>query len=378
MNGARYCMSFSVPLPARSRLGQLSEALAMAIATVHLSLLPALPTHAAPVSIGVMGASLSDEYAYNGRAYAENWVEQYALQNGGPVNFGALGTNPAPRNEGYAYNWAQSGATSTQLLNGGQATGLAAQIPVAGIQYVVLETGGDDFAPNGAAWDAIYNSTWSQSQINTYVNQTISNISTAINTMPAGTKMALVTVSGFGNTPSTKMAWPDASKRQLVDNAIAQVNAGIKSVAQTNHLVVADLASLTQTVFGTEANPNSTVQIGGVTINLTQKTSSNPSTAAFVSDGIHPNTTIQGVMGDLFMQALDTGYNASIPLFSEAQILAHDGLSYGGSDTLAAEVGPYSKYVINYVPEPTTLILATFCTFTLLVMRWRSWRGQVA
>ena len=55
-----------------------------------------------------MGASLSDEYAYNGRAYAENWVEQYATQpdntqfsqTGGPVNFGALGSYPSPRNQG--------------------------------------------------------------------------------------------------------------------------------------------------------------------------------------------------------------------------------------------------------------------------------------
>ena len=63
------------------------------MATVLLG--PLQLAQSAPVSVGVMGASLSDEYAYNGRAYAENWVEQYATQpdntqfsqTGGPVDF---------------------------------------------------------------------------------------------------------------------------------------------------------------------------------------------------------------------------------------------------------------------------------------------------
>src|SRR5262249_30920118 len=43
---------------------------------------------------------------------------------------------------------------------------------------------------------------------------------------------------------------------------------------------------------------------------------------------------------------------AGVPLFSEAQILQHAGLTYGGSDTLAALIGPYSNYVTSYAPAP--------------------------
>jgi hypothetical protein len=152
----------------------------------------------------------------------------------------------------------------------------------------------DDYSPNSAAWNGIYNGTWTQSQINAYANQTIYNLETIVDTMPASTKMVIATISGFSNTPATKAAYPDPTKLQLVDNVLAQVNLGIEGIAQTHHLVVADVASLTNLVFGTAADPNSTVQIGGVTINLDAKTTSNPSTAAFVNDGVHPNTVIQG------------------------------------------------------------------------------------
>src|SRR5262249_33802842 len=143
------------------------------------------------------------------------------------------------------------------------------------------------------------------------------------------------------------------------------VNAGILGIAQSHHLVVADVASAGLSVFGPATNPHSTVQIGGVSIDLTQKTGGNPSTAAFVGDGVHPNTVIQGVMRNVIMQALDTGYGAGIPLLSEAQILAHQGLAYGVSDTLAAAIGPYSNYVVSYVPEPSSFTLAALLGVTV-------------
>ena len=79
---------------------------------------------ASQLTIGALGDSLTDEYAYNGRGYAQNWVEQ--LVNDAGVNFGPLGTYAAPRNQGYAYNWALSGATTSTMISGGQVSGLAA------------------------------------------------------------------------------------------------------------------------------------------------------------------------------------------------------------------------------------------------------------
>jgi lysophospholipase L1-like esterase len=308
----------------------------------------------AQVTLGVMGDSLSDEYQYNGRSYAQNWVEQLATYD--HVNLGANVSNLPPRYIGYNQNWALVGATSATVLSGGQASGLAAQIPNAGgygIDYAVLMIGANDFGPGTTPYNSIYNGTWTTTQINNYVNSVVSNISTALaDVLPTGVKAVVATIPDYGITPAVQAGFPDANKRQLVANVVAQVNAGIKATAQADHIVVADLSALIAATFGTEGHFNTTITLGGVPIYLTQTTSSSSSQAGFCSDGIHAYTTLQGTLGNLLVQALDTGYNAGIPLFSESQILSHAGLTYGGSDTLAAQIGPYSNYVISYAGAP--------------------------
>jgi len=121
-----------------------------------------------------------------------------------------------------------------------------------------------------------------------------------------------------------------------------------------------DLLDATRTIFGDHTSPNLTLPIGNVDILLqTSDTVSNTiPTAAFVHDDIHPHTTLQGMIANLTIEALNTGYGAGIPLFSEEEILAHAGIAYGGSDTLAATFGDYGDYVVNYVPEPSSFLLA--------------------
>ena len=46
------------------------------------------------------------------------------------------------------------------------------------------------------------------------------------------------------------------------------------------------------------------------------------------------------------MEALNLGYGAGLSLFTEAEILAHRGIAYGGSDTLAGQIGPYADYIV--------------------------------
>ena len=146
-----------------------------------------------------------------------------------------------------------------------------------------------------------------------------------------------------------------------------RLNAGILHAAQTTHIAAVNYDLLVSALFGSTITSNSSILIGNVPIFLNQDTNHNPSQAAFVSDGIHPNTAVQGILANMFMQALNTGYNAGAPLFSESQLLAHQGLAYGGSDTLAAQIGPYSNYIVNYVPEPSTVALAAIGVGALLV-----------
>ena len=96
--------------------------------------------------LGAMGDSLTDEYWDNGSSavstYATNWPQLVVMFRG--INMGPTaaqdGTNTwgEPRNAGYKYNWARSGATSSTLLAQGQHTGLSNQASSERISYAVL------------------------------------------------------------------------------------------------------------------------------------------------------------------------------------------------------------------------------------------------
>jgi hypothetical protein len=77
-------------------------------------------------------------------------------------------------------------------------------------------------------------------------------------------------------------------------------------------------------------------------------------TNAFVSDGFHPNTVVQEMLANLILQAFNSSYNDNVALFSEQQILNQSSIPYGGADTLQAEIGPYSNYIVRpTLPEFT-------------------------
>src|SRR3954469_446760 len=100
-----------------------------------------------PGGVGVLGDSYSDEYQFYppDRSTARNWVEILATTRG--LDFGqfAPASRGEPRNQGYAFNWARSDATTDDLIATGQHTGLAAQVARGEVGVVVLFIGGNDF-----------------------------------------------------------------------------------------------------------------------------------------------------------------------------------------------------------------------------------------
>ncbi len=340
-------------------------------------LIPAQIVWATPITLGVMGDSLSDEYSEQTYgAYAQSWTQQFVQYRGidlGPTAAAAGqpgGTWGEPRRTGFEYNWARYGDTTGDLLAAGQPTGLAAQIGPKGINYAVLMIGSNDQLFDGNnAYQNIYSGAWSPAQINTWANGVASNIATALNTVaPTGVKMVLVNTADYGVAPYVNTVAVNAAGRQAVSDVLRTVlSPKIEALAAAQHLPFVDLLGALEAIYGPQTGLHSTLNIGNVAIQLQSLDSGANPTAGFVGDGIHPNTTIQGIIGNLVIEGLDIGYGANLSLFSEQEILAHKGLAYGGADTLTAQIGPYSAYVTNFVvPEPSSLVLAGFGIVGLL------------
>ncbi|MCG3128177.1 MAG: hypothetical protein CHACPFDD_03053 [Phycisphaerae bacterium] len=336
------------------------SAFCIGAALLSVSLVPAAA--ADPIRLGVMGDSLSDEYLEESYSYALNWVQQaseFAGVDVGPTAAEAgMTTWGAPRRKGYKFNWARAGATSGSLLSQGQHTGCAGQVASEGLTHATLLIGANDFIPINFpffAYYEIYNGNWSQSQINSYVADVVGNILTAADAvLAAGADLVLCGLPDYGVTVSVRDNFPDAVKRDRVTAVLRHLNDDLRAAAAARRIVYIDTLALTNAIFGPNQSPKSTLLIGNVAINLNQAdTSSNTiPTAAFVHDGTHPHTHIQGIFANVMLEALDFGYGAGVPLFSEGQILDHAGIAYGGSDTLAAEIGAYRDYICNFAASP--------------------------
>lgn len=344
--------------------GSWLQILAIALA----ALIPPTTLQAALGKLGAMGDSLTDEYWDSGvSTYAVNWPGLVVLYRG--VNMGPTaaqaGTSTwgSPRNAGYKYNWALSGATSATLLSAGQHTGLQGQAASEGVLTVVLAIGSNDFNPTGTAYINIYYGWWSSAQIQPYVSQTLANIETALVTVrSAGISVVLATLIDPGATPAAAPYFPSAADRDRVAAAIQSVNAGLKNLAQKYQVPLMDWYGLSKTILGPNTSLHSTLKVGNVNLNLRGSDPGPPSsapTSAFVSDGFHPNTAMQGIFANIVLQALDSGYGAGLALFSEQEILSYALIPYGGSDTLLAQIGAYTNYIfLPTLPRLTAINVA--------------------
>jgi hypothetical protein len=127
---------------------------------------------------------------------------------------------------------------------------------------------------------------------------------------------------------------------------VQSINAGVKNLAQKYQVPLMDWYGLETAILGPNTSLHSTMKIGNVTINLRGSDSGSTPTNAFVSDGFHPNTVFQGIFANEILQAFNSGYNTGINLFSEQEILSYARISYGGSNTLQAQIGSFTNYVL--------------------------------
>lgn len=319
-------------------------------------------TRAQVQALGVMGDSISDEYREETYSYALGWIEQLVVFRHVDVGLTASEAGQAgstwgePRRTGYAFNWARAGATSASLLSQGQHTGLAAQMGAAGPNHAILAIGQNDFLPYplpGYAYYEIYNNRWTSQRIDQHIAGITANIEAAMAAiLAADGYLVLANVVDYGIAPAVwrSLFFGDPNKRDRVTAVISRLNDELAQITQVYDLTLVDLFGFSKAIFGSNHDLREFLYIGDKPIALWESDTAahgNPH-AGFVHDGVHPGTHLQGLLGNLFLAALNIGHDAQVALFSESEILSQAGLAYGGTDTLTEQLGHYSDYVWDF------------------------------
>ena len=273
-------------------------------------------TPAALGPVGVLGDSYSDEYQFYppDRSAARNWVE--ILHATREVSFGpfSLKSRGEPRDQGFAYNWARSDATTVDMIQN-QLPGLTQQVARGQVRYVSIFIGGNDFLhvigavqagliPPTSALPALFQTT-AQAEVNfaTAVKTLLAanpNVDLVVYNLPDVTILPIAQLAA--TTPQAKLLLAATSQ------AIQQYNASIAAVAATSpRIAEVDLAGITAML---ASNPTGTASFGGQTISLL--TPSDDYHSFFLADGIHVGTVGQGIIADEFALTVDSHFGGQL------------------------------------------------------------------
>ena len=281
--------------------------------------------------IAIIGDSNSDEYRADdnrGGSFASvtfNWVEQLVRFRG--LNFGAWGTRSSPRRSGYGYNWALSGATADTAIDEGQHTGVAAQVAAGEVSLVYIYVGFNDFAHGN--YRDIYNGSTSGSNLDAKIEGVIEDITTAVDVVQAAGPVEIVLVDLYDfsvERPELVASFPDPARRQVVTDAVREVNAALASMAQQRGIVLVEFTPYITEVFAS-ADQNGFIHIAGELIDV-----NNPGNEPHhftLDDGSHHGGTIGNALfaNEVFIEPVNAAFGAGIMPFTEQEMLEIAGIA---------------------------------------------------
>lgn len=277
---------------------------------VHTPHSPARPGIAD--GVGIVGDSLSDEYRFYApdRVTARNWVEILASTRG--FHFGDRNNSSRNGSEDrrFAYNWSQSGATTTSLLARGQHTGLAAQMTEgAAIRLVAVTVGTNDFA------DVLLRSR-SVPAMELVLERASWNLATIVDSLlriNRQLKVAVFTAADLRAAPLLRGALLSGLiSRPMSDaysRAIAAFNDRLRRLVaeKEDRLVVVDINQLLIEVVTARK-----YVVGD--LELDRMNAGNGPRHLFLSDGFHPGTIGQCLIANRFLAAINSRFDAGVPL----------------------------------------------------------------
>lgn len=308
-------------------IGFLTLALALGVGV------PKAPAGEWQGGIGVIGDSYSDEYQFYppNRSRARNWIEILAATRRldfGPFSLEDRGT---PRQQGYAYNWAQSWATTDDMIREGQHLGLAAQVARGDVRLVWIFIGGNDFI------NAMYGPD-PPATLPGISRRAAANLQGAVATILAASpevKVILGTVPDIRDLPefadqlkagSIPASWLDAAT-----DALRQYNLAIRDLAgRESRIGLADLDLITRVA---RLVPSDYLVLGGRQV--ARRGSGDDLNHVFLSDRRHIGTIAQGLLARAFLTATNAHCGTDIPLPSDREIVDFASEIEHSSPTLA-------------------------------------------
>ena len=322
----------------------------------------------APLVVATLGDSITDEYSFYGpqpvpslgssasaamgfipvppniftvgRNSARNWDLNLAATRSNELTFGAYtnGDQGETRNQGFANNWARSGATAAGFNIGGSGTtfpqeylgypnefpgsnaveqpGLLTQARVSDIDVVTILIGANDylrgftnyaqtFGRDDVFTPAVPNGL---TPINSAVENAINEAVTQIQATLPNAKIVLVTTPDIIETPAAQAFLADLGGvypklGPLVSTSTAALSNDLTAFAASKGIGLVNFQKLYQRLI---ANPT----IGGITLN--PAASGQSLTDAYVGDGFHPGTIVQGVLAQAIVAQIDAQYGSNV------------------------------------------------------------------
>jgi hypothetical protein len=272
--------------------------------------------------IGVLGDSYSDEYEFYppDRSRARNWVEILARARG--LNFGLFSgaSRGAPRNQGFAYNWAQSDAETSDLVRVGQHTGLSQQVARGEVVVVVVFIGGNDFihglGSQGQGRDA--------GQI---LREAIANLDLAVRSILEASptvQVLIATLPDIFDLPefaaSIRSGRLSSGVAAPYCDAISRYNRHIRLLPLADRrIALLDLALAAKLAPRPDGGH---VVVAGRRLDRTHP--ANDLDHVFLADSRHLGTLAQGVLANCVISALNARFDARIKPLTLVEILDQD------------------------------------------------------
>jgi phospholipase/lecithinase/hemolysin len=274
---------------------------------------------AAMRGIGVLGDSYSDEYRFYtpDRAIARNWVEFLADVRG--LNFGSPSetSRGAPRHQGFAYNWAQSAATTDSLIAEGQHTGIAAQVAAGEIDIVVVFIGGNDFINASRRGDAV-------AELERTAVRAQANLRIIVDTVlkaRSNVRMVLLTIPDLRGLPEVRDTLKAVSNPTAVSNAcisaLTSYNEQIRGIASSHpQIALVDFDRVDRVA---RMLAPSRVTVGNRAID--RERAGNQPDCLILADRRHLGTVGQGLLARLIVEKINLRFQAGVKPISDDEIL---------------------------------------------------------